>query len=39
MTKEELKHIIKVTWGEGWNYSLDVKLRAEQFLQEIEEND
>ncbi len=31
-----LKKVIKVTWGEGWNYSLDVKVEAEQFLKEIE---
>lgn len=35
--KELLKNIIKVTWGEGWNYSLDWKVKAEQFLKEIEE--
>ena len=35
--KELIKTIIRVTWGEGWNYSLDVKLKAEQFLKEIEE--
>lgn len=27
---------IRVTWGEGWNYSLDVKVKAEQLLKEIE---
>lgn len=32
--KELLKNIIRVTWGEGWNYSLDVKVKAEQFLKE-----
>lgn len=31
-----LKKVIKVTWGEGWNYSLDVKVEAENFLKEIE---
>ena len=35
--KELIKNIIRVTWGEGWNYSLDVKLKAEQFLKEVEE--
>ena len=34
--KEIIKNIIRVTWGEGWNYSLDVKVKAEQFLKEIE---
>ena len=33
--KELLKNIIRVTWGEGWNYSLDWKVKAEQFLKEI----
>lgn len=32
--KELLKNIIRVTWGEGWNYSLDWKVKAEQFLKE-----
>lgn len=32
--KEIIKNIIRVTWGEGWNYSLDVKVKAEQFLKE-----
>jgi len=31
---ELLKKVIKVTWGEGWNYSLDWKVKAEQFLKE-----
>ena len=35
--KELVKNIIRVTWGEGWNYSLDWKAKAEQFLQEIKE--
>lgn len=30
--KEIIKNIIRVTWGEGWNYSLDWKVKAEQFL-------
>lgn len=30
--KELIKNIIRVTWGEGWNYSLDWKVKAEQFL-------
>lgn len=32
--KELIKNIIRVTWGEGWNYSLDWKVKAEQFLKE-----
>jgi len=31
-----LKKVIKVTWGEGWNYSLDVKVEAEQFIKDLE---
>lgn len=34
--KELIENIIRVTWGEGWNYSLDWKVKAEQFLTEIE---
>ena len=30
--KDIIKNIIHVTWGEGWNYSLDWKVKAEQFL-------
>jgi hypothetical protein len=37
--KELIENIIRVTWGEGWNYSLDWKAKAEQFLKEIKEND
>lgn len=32
--KEIIENIIRVTWGEGWNYSLDVKVKAEAFLKE-----
>ena len=32
--KELIKNIIRVTWGEGWNYSLDWKVKAEQFLKD-----
>ena len=32
--KELIENIIRVTWGEGWNYSLDWKVKAEQFLKE-----
>lgn len=34
--KEIIKNIIRVTWGEGWSYSLDWKVKAEQFLEEME---
>ena len=34
--KELIENIIRVTWGEGWNYSLDWKIKAEQFLKEAE---
>ena len=27
-----IENIIRVTWGEGWNYSLDWKVKAEAFL-------
>jgi hypothetical protein len=35
--KDLLKNIIRVTWGEGWNYSLDWKVKAEQFLNSVVE--
>ena len=34
--KELIKNIVKVTWGEGWSYSLDWKVKAEKFLKEEE---
>lgn len=34
--KEIIRNIIRVTWGEGWNYSLEWKVKAEQFLKEVE---
>lgn len=34
--KDLIENITRVTWGEGWNYSLDWKVKAEQFLKEIE---
>lgn len=34
--KELIENIIRVTWGEGWNYSLDWKVKAEQFLSGVE---
>lgn len=33
--KELIENIIRVTWGEGWNYSLDWKVKAEQFISEV----
>ena len=36
--KEIIENIIRVTWGEGWNYSLDWKVKAEQFLKENEKH-
>lgn len=34
--KELIKRLIKATYGEGWNYSLQVKVEAEKFLKECE---
>lgn len=34
--KELIKRLIKATYGEGWNYSLQVKVEAEKFLKENE---
>jgi septal ring factor EnvC (AmiA/AmiB activator) len=34
--KKIIKRLIKATYGEGWNYSLQVKVEAEQFLKESE---
>lgn len=30
--KELIRNLLRVTYGEGWNYSLDWKVKAEQFL-------
>ena len=30
-----LRNIIRVTYGEGWNYNLDWKVKAEKFLEEV----
>ena len=35
--KDLIENIIRVTWGEGWNYSLDWKIKAEQFLNSVVE--
>ena len=32
--KELIRNIIRVTWGEGWNYNLGWKVEAEKFLEE-----
>lgn len=34
--KDILRNVIRVTWGEGWNYSLDWKVNAEQYLKDLE---
>lgn len=34
--KEIIKNLIRVTYGEGWNYSLDWKVKAESFIKEVE---
>lgn len=34
--KDLIRILLRETYGEGWNYSLDVKVKAEQFLKEIE---
>lgn len=31
--KDLIRNLLRVTYGEGWNYSLDVKVKAEQFLE------
>lgn len=30
--KDLISNLLRVTYGEGWNYSLDWKVKAEQFL-------
>ena len=35
--KDLIRNLLRVTYGEGWNYSLDVKVKAEQFLKEVGE--
>lgn len=32
-----IKNIIKVTWAEGWNYSLEWKVKAENYIKGVEE--
>lgn len=34
--KDIIRNLLRVTYGEGWNYSLDVKVKAEDFLKEVE---
>lgn len=36
--KDLIHNLLRVTWGEGWNYSLDWKVKAEQFLKENEKH-
>ena len=32
--KDLIRNLLRVTYGEGWNYSLDWKVKAEEFLKE-----
>ena len=32
--KDLIRNLLRVTYGEGWNYSLQVKVEAEKFLKE-----
>lgn len=32
--KDLIRNLLRVTYGEGWNYSLDWKVKAEKFLEE-----
>ena len=32
--KDLIRNLLRVTYGEGWNYSLDVKVKVEDFLKE-----
>lgn len=32
--KDLIRNLLRVTYGEGWNYNLDWKVKAEQFLKE-----
>ena len=34
--KDLIRNLLRVTYGEGWNYSLDWKVKAEDFLKECE---
>lgn len=35
--KEIIRNLLRETYGEGWNYSLQVKVEAEKFLKELEQ--
>lgn len=35
--KDLIRNLLRVTYGEGWNYSLDWKVKAEQFLKETDD--
>ena len=34
--KDLIRNLLRATYGEGWNYSLQVKVEAEKFLKESE---
>lgn len=34
--KDLIRNLLRVTYGEGWNYSLDWKVKAEKFLEKTE---
>ena len=35
--KELMLNMVRVTWDEGWNYSLDVKVKAEELIKEVKD--
>ena len=35
--KDLIRNLLRVTWGESWNYALEWKVKAEEFLKECEE--
>ena len=35
--KELMLKMVNTTWREGWNYSLDVKVKAEEFIKEVKD--
>lgn len=34
--KEIIRNLLRVTYGEGWTYSLDWKVKAEDFIEGVE---
>lgn len=34
--KDLIRNLLRVTYGKGWNYNLDWKVKAEEFLKEME---